>query len=258
MYILSSLYALRQHIGLDAADTSEDGRLLDALSAASAAIERRTRRSFQPRVESITHNVDLWNVVELSLKDDLLEIQSIINGDGSSIALSDVMLIDNSLLRLTNGEVFTFEETADDAITVTGIWGYHPYWSQAWSDSGDTVQDAPISASANSVTVTDADAGTVPRFQVGQLLRIEDEYLHVVAIDTGTNILTVERGVNGTSAASHSNGTPIDIYQIPSDVAQIALRWALWLYREPDSFMTTFPSVLLDTLDGLRRISVRN
>jgi len=256
MYTLATLYALRQHIGLDASDTTEDERLLDALQAASAAIERRTRRTFQPRVASIAHDVNLRDVSELLLKEDLLELQSISNGDDSSIDTSDVIQVADAVLRLTNGAVFTYDETPVSAITITGIWGYHPDWQNAWEDSGDSVQDASLSASATSITVTDADAGNSPRFQVGQLIRLEDEYLHITAIDTATNILTVERGVQGTTAATHASSTTIDIYQMPADVSQLTLRWALWLYREPDSFSFKLPAILQESLDGLRRFSV--
>ena len=114
-----------------------------------------------------------------------------------------------------------------------------------------------MSATETTITVSDVDAGTTPRFQVGQLLRIEDEYLHLIAIDTESNFLTVKRGVRGTTATTHANSTAIDIYQMPSDVAQVALRWALWLYREPDSFSVAIPAILLDSLDGLRRLTVR-
>ncbi len=71
MYILSTLYALRQYIGLEANDTSEDARLLDALSSASATIEHHTGRSFLPRQESILHTMNRQNRSELLLADDL-------------------------------------------------------------------------------------------------------------------------------------------------------------------------------------------
>ena len=258
MYSLATLYALRQHIGLDASDTTEDERLINALEAASAAIERRTCRTFQPRLASISHDVNLRDVSELLLKDDLLELQSLANGDGSQIALLDVIQIADAVLKLTNGAVFTYDETSVSALTVTGLWGYHPDWSIAWSDSGDSVQDGSLSDSATSITVTDADAGASPRFQVGQLIRLEEEYLHITAIDSASNILTVKRAVNGTSATTHANATPLEIYQMPADVAQLTLRWGLWLYREPDSFSFKLPAILQDSLDGLRRFTVRS
>lgn len=256
MYVLSTLQALRQYIGLEASNTSEDARLLDALSAGSAAIEHQTQRNFLPRQASIAHKLNLRNRSELLLQDDLLTLQSISNGDGTAIALEDIVQVSNSILVLTNGATFSYLNTIEKAITVTGIWGYHLNWASAWLDSEDTVQDAPLSSSATSITVTDADAGTSPRFQVGQLLRIEDEYLVVTAINSSTNILTVERGAQGTTAATHVNGTLIEIYQVPNNITQVTLRWALWLYREPDSFARHLPPILAESIAGLRRISV--
>ena len=190
------------------------------------------------------------------LNDDLLELQSLTNGDSSNIANDDVLLLSGGVLRLINGVFFSYEETPQDSITVTGYWGYHPNWESAWADSGDTVQDNPLSASATTLTVNDADAGSPARFQVGQLLRIESEYLRVTAVDSTNNLLTVARGVQGTTAASHSVSTAIEIYQTPEDVALLTVRWATWLYREIDSELLEIPPALLSALNGLRRVGV--
>lgn len=258
MYVLSTLYALRQHIGLEASDTSEDMRLLDALSSASASIERHTQRRFLPRQESILHTMNPQNRSELLLADDLLTLQSITNGDGTTIAIDDVIHVSSGVIILTNGATFSYVNTVEKSINVRGIWGYHPNWTTAWADSNDTVQDASLSSSVSTITVTDADAGTSPRFQVGQLIRIEDEYLVITAVDTSTNILTVERGAQGTTATTHANGATIEIYQVPNDIRQLTLRWALWLYREPDSFARYIPPILAESIAGFRRIGVGN
>ncbi|GAB5492584.1 MAG: hypothetical protein Phog2KO_27990 [Phototrophicaceae bacterium] len=254
MYVLATLYALRQHIGLETNDSSEDVRLLDALSSASASIERYTQRQLLPSQQSIAHTINLNNRRELLLNQDLLSLQSVSNGDNTSIALEDILQVNMGILTLINGAQFIYEDTIEKAITVNGIWGYHPNWASAWVDSEDAIHAGDLSSSATTFTVNDATAGTKPRFQVGQLIRIEDEYLMVTTIDS--NSLTVERGVQGTSAVSHSNGTSIEIYQVPADIAQLTLRWALWLYREPDSFMYKTPAILLESIAGLRRISV--
>ncbi len=123
-------------------------------------------------------------------------------------------------------------------MSVTGTWGWHERWSQAWRDSADAVQDNPLSSTATTLTVSDADGADSqqrsPRFQVGHLLRIEDEYLRVLAVDSGANTLTVQRGVQGTTAAAHAQTTAIEVYQPPREVESLCLRWAMWLYKEPD------------------------
>jgi hypothetical protein len=260
MDVLATLYVLRRHLGFAASDTAEDARLLAALEAASTTIERRTRRHFTPRVATIPHSINRQNVRDLLLNDDLLTLQSLTNGDGSSININNAIVLSSSAIRLIDGTAFIYTDTPEDAVFVTGIWGYHPDWDSAWIDSGDTVQDNPLSAVATTITVNDVDAANVdgtPRFQVGQVLRIESEYVRVLATDDALNTLTVARGINGTTAASHNNATALEIYQPPTDVVNLCLRWALWLYKEPDAPSWNIPPVLLDTLDGLRRISVK-
>jgi len=147
------------------------------------------------------------------------------------------------------------------AVTVGGLWGWHDRPSQAWRSSGDSVQDNPLSAAATIITVVDADGADVdgqsPRFQVGQLVRIDDEMLWVLAVDAGANTLTVQRAVNGTMAATHAQGAAIEIYKPPADLNALALRWAAWLYHTPDDTMVNgVPTGLVAETAILRRLRV--
>lgn len=117
------------------------------------------------------------------------------------------------------------------------------------------MQDNPLSSGATTLTVSDADGtdvdGVSPRFQVGHLLRIESEYLRVIAVDTGTNQLTVQRGVHGTTAASHAQDTAIETYQPVPAIRDLCMRYAELLYRSIGIFDTeTDPLVA-----RLRRLS---
>lgn len=266
MYTLATLHQLRQRLGLSASDTGDDARLLGALQAASAQIERSSGRRFSPHVATLAHDVNPRHPDELLLADDLLQLDSITNGDGSSIDVVDVITLPEaaldgpiSVLRLAGGRAFNWTETPLRAVAVSGIWGWHDRWTRAWFDSGDTVQDNPLNSSSSTITVSDADGadsyGISPRFQIGQLLRLEDEYVRVLAVNTATNMLTVLRGVNGTTAAAHDQNTVIQVYQPPLDLEMLCLRWAMWLYKEPDNraFATT-PAALMVALGGLRRV----
>lgn len=267
MYTLTTLDRLRAHVGLSATDTGDDARLLAALESVTAEIERLTGRHFCPQVASRSQTIHLNDTTELLLNDDLLALTALTNGDGTAIDTDSALLLPggdgpSSVLRLLDGEAFVYDETPLNAVTVAGIWGWHDRWSQAWLDSGDTVQDNPLAATASTLTVTDADASTagseIPRFQVGQLLSIEEEYLWVLAVDAATNTLTVERGANGTTAVAHTQGTTIHVYRPPHDVVMLCLRWATWVYREPDGFdMVPVPPALLDLARILRRVSVQ-
>jgi hypothetical protein len=70
-------------------------------------------------------------------------------------------------------------------------------------------------------------------FAVGQLLAIEDEYVQVQGV--AGEALTVMRGANGTTPASHALNSPIQIYQPPEDIRQACLRVANWLYKQKDA-----------------------
>ena len=267
MYTLATLYQLRQRLGLSDSETSEDGRLLSALQPASAQIEQAAGRRFTPRLATIEH--DITHSDELLLRDDLLELDTLTNGDDSSMDTSDVLTLPEStmdgpisVLRLIDGQAFTWDESPLRAVRVTGLWGWHDRWSRAWRSSSDTVQDNPLSSSATTLTVSDADGtdsyNQAPRFQVGQLLRIEDEYVRVLAVNIMTNALTVLRGQHGTTAAAHVQTTTIDIFEPVLEVEILCLRWANWLYKEPDrNTFAIAPSQLTAALNGLRRVGVR-
>lgn len=264
MYTLSTLDQLRSRLSLASTDTADDPRLLNALQAAASHIERATGRRFCPRQKAIQHNYS--SSLELLLDDDLLELTSLTNGDGNTITLTDVIPVPDeapfSYLRLTNSSAFTWNIAPLQAVTVTGIWGWHDRPAEMWRISGDTVQNNPLSSSATAITVLDADGADsealIPRFQVGHLLKIDSEYLRVTAINTLTNVLTVLRAANGTTAASHTLNTPIYTYQPPAELNTLALRWASWLYKTADS--QTFeaaPEPLQAALAPFRRVEVK-
>jgi hypothetical protein len=266
MYTIATLYQLRQRLGLAATETADDPRLLAALQAAAAHIERAADRSFCPRVAAIQHSVNPKYTTELLLDDDLLELTGLTNGDGSAISLNDVVTLPAegpiAVLRLTNGEAFVWDDTPLRAITVTGKWGWHDRWADAWRNTSDAVQNNPLSAGATTITVADADGvdaeNETPRFQVGHLIRIDSEYIRVLAVNTTTNVLTVQRGVAGTTAASHTQNTAIYTYQPALDAQMLHLRYAAWLYKEPDNRgFSSAPADLVKGLASLRRVTVK-
>ncbi|MBN2469815.1 MAG: hypothetical protein JXN59_03735 [Anaerolineae bacterium] len=238
MITYASLPRFRERLGL-AADTTEDTRLLLALRHATAQIDRYTARRFAPVVQTRRYvprqpytlrlEIYLLALHALTLPDgtaaDLASVRLLPEGDGAKVA---IVLPAGGPLRFTTGAA------PDAAVTVTGTWGTHTAWSEAWLASGDTVQAAPLAADATTIAVADAAGadglGLAPRFSAGQLLRLGEEYLHVIGVEANT--LHVIRGVRGTEAASHPAGTPLAIYAPPPDVQALCLRWAAWLYQQ--------------------------
>lgn len=113
-------------------------------------------------------------------------------------------------------------------VSITGTWGYHPDYENAWLNV-DTLQ-ANINASVTSLTVADVDGsnqyGYSPRISAGNLLQIDTEWLEVTATNTGTNAVTVIRGVNGSTAAAHSSSADVAVYQVDDVLRRAIVRQA--------------------------------
>lgn len=239
----ATLDALRRTLGLTADQTGDDSLLRGALAAASRLIEAYTGRWFAPVIQTRRYCLPEGGV--LLLDGDLLALDTLTNGDGTVIPAGALHLhpaagsVKASIVLDRTQAAFVCVGDPVDAIQVTGVWGYHPDWATAWRDSGDAVADDPLAADAVTVTVSDADgadaAGESPRFAAGQLLTLDAEYLRVLAVDAETNTLSVARGVHGSTAAQHAEGSALAVYQPPADIVQVSLRVAAWLYRQKDA-----------------------
>ena len=113
------------------------------------------------------------------------------------------------------------------SLRIDGIWCAHDDRATAWEDSLDAVVNNPLALGATALTVTDADGvgadGAIPRFAVGQLLRMEDEYVEVADVNHTTNVLTIVRGRNGTNDVAHAIATQIDVWRPPLPVRQAGI-----------------------------------
>ena len=121
-----------------------------------------------------------------------------------------------------NGDVFT---AGMQTVQVDGRWGYR----EITEDSGaDINEGAQFSVTDATLTVTDGS-----KFAVGQTILIDSEQLYITAI--ATNDLTVTRGVNGTTAATHPDAADINIYTYPGPVAEACLMQTSRLWKRKDS-----------------------
>lgn len=262
---------LKTYLKIATTETGDDELLEELCRSASEMWDASTGRHFAPWRETRYYDyndergdylrfsarqrqayfTEPWASI-LKVDEDLLEVNTLqtANGD-TTIASGDYYLKCGATYNRTpydrielkvDGDttVFTFSGTYQKANSVDGIWGYHDDWATAWADSKDAVADVGgINASVTSITVSDADGadqyGNTPRFKVGQLLKIGSEYLYLVAKNTTTNVLTVVRGVNGTTAATHDAAATIYVYQPMRDIWHAVRRLAAWLYGQKDS-----------------------
>ena len=82
--------------------------------------------------------------------------------------------------------------------------------------------------------------------------------MEVVKVDTATKTLTVLRGAQNTTAAVHTIGTAIKIFEVEDDIVSVATRQAGLLYARrgaymqitsyPDGVSVQYPSDLLPEL----------
>ena len=80
--------------------------------------------------------------------------------------------------------------------------------------------------------------GYSPRISAGNLLLIDDEYLEVTATNTTTNVVTVIRGANGSTAATHLIAAPVSVWQVEDNIKRVTARQAGLLYARRGAFET--------------------
>jgi hypothetical protein len=124
-------------------------------------------------------------------------------------------------LKLTENTANNLSQ-GQKTLTVLGAWGW-----QNEVINGDTLNGA-VSSTTTTIVKTNGSAAIYS----GNTIRIDSEQLYVRA-KNGTN-LTVFRGVNGTTAATHADVSNIYVYQYPSDVVEACLAIARdrWRSRE--------------------------
>ena len=124
-------------------------------------------------------------------------------------------------------EITLTEETTksfgagQQVLSIAGKWG----WNEDTSPDTTTLNGAISSTSATSVILTSAT-----NFSVGNTILIGTEQMYIRAISSNT--LTVTRGVNGTTAATHLDSVSVSRYVYPSLVRETCLDIARVLYRD--------------------------
>lgn len=231
---MPNLYAsparVKARISLD--DTLDDANILAALEQVSRDIDRFCGRRFYVEQRTRYFNARRSGCLRV---DDLLavtEIATDLSGTRDwplTLLASDFELCPPNALYESPPEPYTTIELAPLSgaffVTgdprgnrVTGKWGYYEVLELA----GALLAEG-LDASETAVDVANGLA-----YDVGQTLLIDSEQLYVSAIESDT--LTVTRGVNGTTAASHLTASPIQRYTYPV-VGEAAAQQAILAFR---------------------------
>jgi hypothetical protein len=182
----------------------------------------------------------------------LLELTSVAIGSTTLTVGTDVVAYPSTtippfkFLRLRNGN-FWYDYCASNSydpltLTVTGVWGVHRDYANAFVKVDDVADVAGINASVTTLTVADVDGadqyGLTPRISAGNLLKIGSEYLLVTATDTTANTATVRRGVNGSTAAVHANGDDVYVWNVEETVRDAVAKQAGLKYLRRGAYTT--------------------
>jgi len=223
--------------------TTDDTVMRKMCEAASRSIDRYTNRFFHTLTETKYFDgaktlwvPDLLSVTTLKTDED---------GDGTfentfdGTALTGDYIkygggIEDSLnvfpkTRLEidpEGDYGSFANGVRQGVQIVGTWGYGDGISAT-----PYIVDTTLSAAITTTTATTCTVTAVTNLSAGNTILIDSEQMYIYSISTLT--LTVERGVNGTTAATHSitSSNYLYIYQYPADIRQACIDLGVALYQ---------------------------
>jgi hypothetical protein len=227
---LITLNYLRQHRSLTTAETGDDTLLGGFIQEASNEVCEAMKRVPHPYVQTRTFDYGggfMPNVRTLNLDEDLLALTTLTNASEVIDGSGYVMLPNNAYpkwrvqLKAVSTNTFTYNTSPEQSVSVAGIWGYVPHYPACWKTL--TTAAEPIDTSETAIDLT---SGTL--IEVGHYLLIDSEQIVVTAISSNT--ATVERGVNGTTAATHLTSAPVAAFQQAPDIAGAVRSIAAYYY----------------------------
>jgi hypothetical protein len=239
----------------------DDKRLLKASRAVSRRVDNTfaaRRPLFQPYSETRLINVSPYLINQwlgtLALPGWLLDFDdTLVTVNGVSVdveAYPDDAMPPFRQIRLTDCDGDWYAVcgltccSAPLQVSVPGIWGFHREGTGGW-EAVDTLA-AQINAGVTTLTVADVDgadaSGMTPRISPGDLLWIDNnagapEYLEVISTNLTTNVVTVQRGMNGTSPDGHALAEPVYRWNVEEPVKVAVARQAALMYARRGAYV---------------------
>lgn len=240
----STIRKLRKYLTLASADTSDDDQLKEFLRVASRAIDGYCERQFYPEQKTLYYDLPQGRN-QLTLYEDILEVKGLSDLNGASEIDSNVYWLktgdlwnvspyDRIILDDSSGSVFNYIGTPRRAVHVEAIRGFHDDYDNAWVDSGASLVSS-VTSTQEDVTVSGSLGiniiGEAPRFEEGQIWRIDEEYF-IAASGLSTSQVRTVRGMNGTTAASHAASATVYVYDPVKDIEFATRRLAAMEYHQ--------------------------
>ena len=241
-----------------AAGVDDDDELFELLLAVSDWVDHYCNRHFYPRAETLLFDGpggDRLLVPDLIAVADLAQADSDGRTFGKVWDPGEYRLLPHNASPMrhwghphgaikarSGGEGFS-PGTAN--FRVTGLWGYRCFVEA----SGATLA-AQLTAEAVTATVSD---GT--QLRVGQTVMLGNtgtetgvasaEQALITAIDA--NVISLSRGLNGTAASIHANGSGVEILRWPASVERAALIQAARIWTRAADFEPFYVDADVDT-----------
>lgn len=270
MYSYATLAQIKVELASGTSDTTKDSVLIQMGRWITGRIERELQYRFVPSLETRYFDSAGYNGV-LNLFTPVMSITTLTDGNNTALTAWDGTFSQRTsatytapnypntpiwaIQRLYNGNPYewTYSTYWQQSVSLAGLYGYRTrYTTDAWVDSGDTLQANITTTTATTFTVADADGTNTlaysPRFSEGQVIRLDSEYMTVLSISTNT--LTVQRGVLGTTASTHTAGITVYAFTPEPDIVRATVRWASYLYKRQGVYQrATFDSLNGQTIE---------
>lgn len=167
--------------------------------------------------------------------DDLLAVTSLVDDD-DTWAASDYLLYPRNAggvkgpyiwIEIDPDGTYSAFTGERDTVVITGRWGAYE----------ETVATGATLASALTASATSMSVATGSIIRAGHILLIDSEQIFVTDRTTGetNDTYTIERGINGTTAATHNQSAAISQYRPPYDIFELAVELAVRLFKMKDA-----------------------
>jgi len=197
-------------------------RIDSAIAWASRGTENLVDRKFYPQIATKSFDTPFGGVLHFEMPDMLVSVSGVVSG-ATVISPSDYFVepinygppFDRLELDRSSGASFVTQGTTQNAVAVSGVWGY---------DFNTEVATELVSSPNSSTTLIDVkDSAAVG---IGNLLVVNGEYMEVVEkvlIDTGQNSSALSAQANATSITGITAGTIFDdeVIQIDSEQMRV-------------------------------------
>ena len=237
MNCYATLGMIKSDLSIASATTTYDTRLFDVLEVASRTVDTWCHRKFFgelatryfPGSGSPLFLDDLLSITASSFKLDE-------DGNGTfevTLATTDYILCPLNGFPKTyvkvapDGDYGGFAAGQPKGVEIAGLWGYGSETDATPYRLSTTTLNGDHNASTTSIAVV---SGTP--FSAGHTILIDSEQMDLTAVSSNT--LTVVRGINSTTAATHSTGATVYIWEYPRPIIQATLIIAQRIWKGKD------------------------